>query len=220
MLIVSLTGFRNSGKNTFSLFLKERGFVEISFAETLKDVLSILFLWDRKMLDGITELSRRERKKVDEWWSEKLNIKDFSPEKALTLLGTELFRNCFNENIWIFSLERKLLKIFEKNPDSKIVVTDCRFTNEINFLNKFTENFVSVKIVREQSEPFWKEKALKAKSGCVESLNFLKEKNVHLSEWDLIDYCFDFVVYNNGSKEDLKSECERFLNFLQNKKLI
>ena len=64
MKIIVLCGLISSGKDTCANMLVRHGnFVKFSFASVLKDVLSVLFGWDRKMLEGDTSESRTEREK-------------------------------------------------------------------------------------------------------------------------------------------------------------
>ena len=48
------------------------------------------------------------REKVDSYWERELGIKDFSPRKALQMIGTNVMRNHFDEAFWIKALKRKL----------------------------------------------------------------------------------------------------------------
>ncbi len=61
------------------------------------------------MVEGNTPEACKKREEIDEWWANKLDIKDFSPRKALQLISTDLFRYNFYDNIWVYILEKKLL---------------------------------------------------------------------------------------------------------------
>jgi hypothetical protein len=70
MRIVVLQGLIGSGKDSTARYLLQKyGGVKMSFASTLKDVVSVLFDWDRNLLEGDTEESREWRETIDEWWS-------------------------------------------------------------------------------------------------------------------------------------------------------
>ena len=56
------------------------------------------------MLVGDTVDSRDFRETPDLYWTRKLNIDNFT-RLALQLIGTEIMRNHFNQNIWLDSLE-------------------------------------------------------------------------------------------------------------------
>ena len=65
------------------------------------------------------------------WWSEKLNIPEFTPRLALQLWGTEVGRVAFHDVIWILSILNKL-----RDTSENIVLTDCRFKNEIQTIQQ------------------------------------------------------------------------------------
>lgn len=188
-MIVSLSGPRGSGKSTVATYLVEKyGFIEETFAKPLKDFLNSLFVWNREMLEGKSEEMRQKREEEDKWWSEKLNIPGFSPRKAMMTIGTEVMRNHFCENIWILSLERRLLS-YGKNKN--IVITDCRFKNEFNFLKSIGAHMIFIE--REKT------------TGEIIS---------HISERDLIGVEFDFKIENNGTLENLFLQVDGILKEL------
>ena len=104
-MLIGLLGRMGSGKGTVADELVEvYGFRQDSYAATLKDITALLFNWDRAMLVGDTIESRSEREQIDEWWSEKLGIENFTPRLALQLIGTDVFRNNFHKDIWMLSV--------------------------------------------------------------------------------------------------------------------
>lgn len=214
-MIISLSGTIGSGKNTVASYLIEKhNFLEESFAKPLKDSLCSIFLWDRDMLEGKNQKLRNLREETDEWWEEKLSIKNFSPRRAMTLIGTDIFRKFLNEDIWIFSLEKRLEKIKDKN----IVITDCRFTNEANFLKSINAKLILIE--KNDSRKKLKEIVKEAKKGNIKAVKILESKNIHISEWDLIDYDFDYVLENNGTIEDLFKKIDFLIEELKNKNVI
>ena len=87
-MIIGLCGFAGSGKGTLADFLVENhNFRKISFATKLKDVASVMFGWDRDLLEGITDESRAWREEVDENWSNELE-QEVTPRIVLQLFGT------------------------------------------------------------------------------------------------------------------------------------
>ena len=55
--IISISGERGSGKDTIaSILVDEYGFQKLAFADSVKDSLSVIFGWDRIMLEGIGEV--------------------------------------------------------------------------------------------------------------------------------------------------------------------
>lgn len=131
-LIIGLNGLMGSGKSTVAKILEKHGFVELSFANVLKDIVSLAFDWPRELLQGETEESRVWREKVDIWWATKLHIPYLTPRWVLQNWGTEVIRNHFHTEFWIASLERKILN----KGYTAIVLSDCRFDNEIKFVQE------------------------------------------------------------------------------------
>jgi hypothetical protein len=137
-MIIGLCGACGAGKDTVAnILVNEHGFVKLSFAAALKDVVSIVFSWPREMLEGDTPSSRTWRETVDPFWTNKTGIVDFTPRRALQIVGTDLFRNRLYQETWIDIVENKITKILETHPDAHIVITDCRFVNEIALIQKF-----------------------------------------------------------------------------------
>jgi hypothetical protein len=195
-MFVGILGFIGSGKGTVGDILSDVGFEKISFASHLKDVTSVMFGWDRNLLEGDTDESREFREEVDPFWSDKLERK-FTPRLALQLMGTEVGRNVFGENIWIHSLENKI-----KDVSKHYVVTDVRFQNEIDWIRKQKGILIEI---RRGKLPLWYNVAGEANNGCQHSISIMKDIEIHESEWKWINkQNVDHVVRNDGTLEDLR----------------
>lgn len=193
MVLLSVCGFQGSGKDTFSDYLVSNyGFVKYSFASATKDILSILFGWNRKMLEGDTIESRKFRESVDPWWSEKLEIPELTPRKALQLIGTDLFRNHFNSDIWVRTVEKKILYKLESDSNTNIIITDCRFPNEIAMVKKLNFKLICIK----RNLPLWFN-SYKQGFDCEEVFK------LHVSEISWIREDFDFEITNNFESVEL-----------------
>lgn len=213
--IIGLCGFAGSGKSTVANILYEKDFIIDSFSKPLKDSVSHIFNWDRNLLDGETEFSRKWRETKDDWWSDILGIENFTPRKALQLVGTDCLRKKFHEDIWLLSLKHRLLK----NKNKNFVITDCRFPNEIKALKNMGGKII---LVNTDKKPLWFDKAKKyheyknqygfdnetVKNIENELKNYYK---VHESEWAWIDTDFDYEIYNDGSIDVLYHKVDRFL---------
>lgn len=198
--IIGIVGFIGAGKDSIADYLVKRYlFQRESFAMTLKDAVSSIFGWDRIKLEGKTEADRHWREQIDPWWSERLNIHNLTPRLILQQWGTEVCRYGFHDQIWIASLENKL-----RQTSSNIVISDCRFPNEIKSIKD--SNGLIVRVIR-GNEPSWYNLALSANNpsdpNSFLAKNELKNIGVHPSEWAWVGSDFDFVVYNNGTLEDL-----------------
>ena len=198
--IIGITGSAGSGKDTIGDILVRNlpNWEKVSFAGHLKDVTALLFGFDRKMLAGETPEDREIREQPDPYWSEKMG-KDFTPRFALQFFGTNLLRNQLHQNIWVDCLEKKILE-----SDKNIVITDVRFSNEIDMIKSIGGE---VWRVERGILPNWWEKAIyyNTKPNTLDVPPELK--NVHESEWRWIGYDNpSHVFHNNQTIEDLKTE--------------
>lgn len=195
-MIIGICGFIGSGKDTVADYLVNfHEFRRESFASTLKDAVASVFGWDRTMLEGRTKEAREWREQVDPWWAAKLDMPTLTPRWVLQYWGTEVCRRAFHDDIWIASLENKL-----RNSRDNIVISDCRFPNEIESLKRAGGNIVWV---QRGTLPDWYADAVSANQGANVGLNAMKLRKIHASEWAWLGSDFDVVVDNNGSIDDL-----------------
>ena len=191
-MIIGLCGAQGSGKDTVAnILISEYGFVKLTFASTLKDVVAILFSWPRDLLEGLTEESRLWRETVDDFWSAKLSISSFTPRKALQMIGTDLFRIHFNNDIWISIVENKINTMLKNNPNINIIISDCRFANEFSLIKQFPDSHI-IMILREK--------------------NYSINKLAHSSETEWVNYNFDAILQNDNSIDELKSNIKSLLS--------
>jgi len=201
-MIIGVCGFIGSGKDTIADYLTNfHGFRRESFANTLKDAVAQVFGWDRTMLEGRTKMAREWREQVDPWWAERLNMPHLTPRWVLQYWGTEVCRKAFHDDIWIASLENKL-----RNSKDDIVISDCRFPNEIKSIKN--AGGIVVRVIR-GPEPEWYDWAVSANAG--ERGNFswatsktkLEKVGIHASETAWVGTAFDAVLDNNNSIDEL-----------------
>ena len=208
-MIIGLVGFIGSGKNSAAEYLiAAYNFKQESFASSLKDTLSCIFGWNRNKLEGISELDREWRNQIDPWWAQRLNIPELTPRKMLQQIGTDLFRNHFHHDIWIASLENKLQKY-----SNNIVITDCRFPNEIEAIRKLGGIIVRVK---RGIDPEWFNDALYLNQNPdTKYRDFLQDRldrnNIHFSEVAWIGTEFDYILENDKSLVDLYLQIDKLL---------
>ena len=203
-MIIGITGFIGSGKDTVANMFVERGCIHDSFAAPVKDVCASIFGWPRELLEGDTIESRDFREIPDMFWTKKLGVPNFTPRLALQLLGTEVLRNHFAPDIWINSLEYRMRKLKEDSPC--VVVSDARFRNELDLI----KSMGGVVIWVQRGElPEWYETASQAHRNVVsKKIMTTKYKDVHESEWNWAGYPVDYIIDNNGTIEDLAKQVE------------
>ncbi len=194
-MIIGLVGLIGSGKGTIAdILVGDYSFQKESFAAGVKDACSVVFGWDRQMLEGETKESRDWREQPDSWWSEKLN-QEFTPRLALQLMGTEAGREVFHTDIWILSLLKRI------NPDKDYVIADVRFPNEMQRI-KDMDGFL-VWVTRGQL-PEWFELAKKPRQFEMQE----KYPDVHFSEYAWVSHLdlVDFHIKNDYNLDVLKDD--------------
>ena len=204
-MIIGICGFIGSGKDTVADYLVNfHEFRRESFANSLKDAVSAVFGWDRTMLEGRTKQAREWREQVDPWWAERLNMPDLTPRLMLQLWGTEVCRKGFHDDIWIASVENKL-----RTSTDDIVISDCRFPNEIKSIK--AAGGIVVRVVR-GPEPEWYDAAVSMNKGSNGNMSWALSKQkienlkIHASETAWVGTEFDHVFDNNGTIEDLYTQ--------------
>ena len=177
-MLIGVVGLIGSGKDTVSKRLEQKhGFRRDSFAKSLKDAVSAMFNWDREMLEGNGDDSRQWREQPDEFWSKKFG-KPVTPRWVLQHFGTEVMRQHMHDAIWIDSC----LMRYNGTPT---VIADTRFQNELKMIQKSGGKLILVK------------------RGELPSKLEMQQKGAHQSEWDWMGWDFDFIIENDGTKEDL-----------------
>ena len=209
-MIIGVCGFIGSGKDTVADYLTNfHEFRRESFANSLKDAVSMVFGWDRTLLEGRTKQAREWREQRDEWWSSRLG-QEITPRWILQYWGTEVCRRAFHDDIWIAALENKL-----RNSKDDIVISDCRFPNEIKSIKN--AGGIVVRVVRGQ-EPKWYNAAMAYNRGPNGNTEWALSKakldrlKIHASETAWVGTKFDHVLDNNGTIDDLFAQVKNLVS--------
>ena len=203
-MIIGICGFIGAGKDTAADYLVNfHEFRRESFAATLKDACAAVFGWDRTMLEGRTTSAREWREQIDSWWAQRLNMPELTPRLMLQLWGTEVCRHGFHDDIWIASLENKL-----RTSSDNVVVSDCRFPNEIAALKAQGGKIVWI---QRGVTPHWYDIACKANKGDSKAIQWLKAEGIHGSEYSWAGTAFDYQIENSGSIDSLYKQLNDLL---------
>ncbi len=145
--LIGLTGYKQSGKSTVAALLVEHGWMELSFAEPLKQMLVAL-----DPLIMIDDCPRRLSSALEHWTLEEAKLRYPEVRRLLQRLGTEAGRHVLGPDVWVNLAEAKLRKAREfewyRGCDKhSFVIPDVRFVNEAEMIHG--RGGIVVRIVRE-----------------------------------------------------------------------
>lgn len=178
-MIIGLCGKKISGKSTVASMFEEHGFREISFADPLKNI-AIEF--------GFTKDQVYYNK------NEKNELWGICAREFLQTFGTEIGRDYLPtllpnmKHVWIRLMEDTI----QKNIGENIVISDCRFPDEIELVRKYGGSIVEIR--RNKVEAKYSQ---------------------HSSENSLYDLNPNYVIHNNGSLANLKKDVNCILQHLK-----
>lgn len=180
---IALIGKARSGKDTAASFLvRERAYTRIAFADPLKEMaLGVDPLIPAGRVIGQRIHVRLSALVRDVGWE---YAKDTYPEVRRTLQRIGQTQREFDENYWVNVARRKLNAA--EGLNMPVVVTDVRYWNEVHMLS--ARGFRMVRLIRPDSN----------------SASVSPQGAAHASETELDGYGGDFVIYNDGTPEDLR----------------
>jgi hypothetical protein len=163
------------------------------------------------MLEGRTKQAREWREQVDPWWAERLKMPHLTPRWVLQYWGTEVCRAGFHDDIWIAALENKL-----RNSEDHVVISDCRFPNEIKAIK--SAGGLVIRVVR-GPEPEWHQDAVNVNEGrgnmsWMMSKSKIEKLGIHASETAWVGTKFDAVLDNNNTLDQLYQQVKHLVQDL------
>jgi hypothetical protein len=185
MYKIAICGRANSGKNSLSSLIDDElckllnidGLQKhnMAFADPIKQIIKMMFP------DVPNEWLYGPSEARSNYIRGAFNNGDpLTVRQCLIDIGQ--FYKKYNQNIWIDNFDYRLNEL-DKNGAKMVIATDLRFINEFNYLK--SKDFKIIKLYRN------------------ESLNINHPSE---TEQDGIQASqFDYIVYNNGSLDDLRS---------------
>lgn len=167
-MIIGLSGKKQSGKSSSALYLQNAlRFVEVSWAFPLKEIIGkeLLGLNNEQMYG-----SEAAKEAIIPKWGK-------SARQLLQEVGTDCFRNIIHPNFWVIVGMGRITE--QTLMGNNVVVSDCRFLNEMDAIKKL--GGISLRVER---------------IGQVST-------DTHRSEVDLDYYNFDYTI--KAESGDLKS---------------
>lgn len=179
--LVGLMGPKGSGKSTAAAHLVRLGWVELAFADPLKEVCKAAFDLSEEQVRA-----QEAKETVDERWG-------VTPRVLLQTVGTELFRHALpaacpelrlgGETLWVRLMRARLERLLKDPAGHRVVVSDVRFRDEVDLVGSMGGSVW--RVVRPSLEA-------KSASGPVD---------MHASETTLKSLHSDGQLLNSGSKE-------------------
>lgn len=177
MVLIGLMGGKGSGKTTGAAYLVNNyNYCKKSFAGCLKKACQCLFMLTREQLYGEQE----DKENSDPRWF------NCSARKIVKFIGTDLLRDNMHrlipelgKDIFVHRFTLWYEEKIKNDPEINVVVDDVRFENENECIKKF--GGIIIKIERSSSDG----------------------QDMHPSETELNNLPYDFLIENNGTKEEL-----------------
>jgi hypothetical protein len=135
---------------------------------------------------------------------------DITPRWVLQYWGTDVCRNHFHNDIWVASVEHRLL-----NSKEDIVITDCRFSNEVAAIKN--AGGIAIRVQRGLN-PEWYDSAIaynrgpNGNSSWALSKMKLDNMKIHASEYSSVGLKYDHVIENNGTIDSLHEKIKNLIN--------
>lgn len=176
--LVGLCGFAQSGKDTTAEHLVTRGWTRVAFADTLREVLYALnpIIEGHYYPEGDGVLLERVVEIVDRKGWDVAKVEHPEIRALLQRLGTEAGREIIDQQMWVRKGEEKI-----ERAGGPVVITDCRFPNEVNMVRRRKGTLVWIERPGNQAA------------------------NAHASEHSITQADCDFTIVNSGTIEELEN---------------
>lgn len=124
-MIIGLSGYARTGKNEVGDILEGEGFIQLSWATALREMLVAL----NPIVDPGDNLRLEQIIQVYGWDKAKVMYPEI--RMLQQRMGTEAGRRVLGMNIWVDTLMDRI-DVFPSDDERDFVITDTRFPNEAN----------------------------------------------------------------------------------------
>jgi hypothetical protein len=127
MELIGLTGSKFHGKDSVADLVHKYStnkIVRLSFAEPIKRALSIIHV----VPYSVFEDPKLKEVPLPQW-------ENRTPRQLAQWLGTDIYRNQFDQDVWLKNMKMRIDK-YCGDDDTTVIITDCRFDNEAEFIKK------------------------------------------------------------------------------------
>jgi len=180
--LIGLTGCMGSGKSTVAAYLQTQGYVELSFAEPIKQI-GLIFGFSRASMYG----SQAEKAELHPVWG-------VSGRTFMQKFGTELGRDLLPSVLPSMSQPWLRLTTIKITQNPLVVVSDVRFPNEAT-------------LIRELGGEIW---SLERPSFNVTPTD-LHPSALHTSETQVQSIVSQYQLYNSGTLPYLYKQVDDLL---------
>lgn len=171
MKVILISGKARHGKDTTANILKSEleadghSVLIVHYADLVKYVCKAFFNWDGN--------------------------KDKAGRTLLQYVGTDIVRTK-DENYWV-RFVGEMLTFFNDKWDY-VLIPDCRFPNEVDYLKDMGFDAVHMRVVRENFKS-----------------PLTLEQQMHSSETALDNVIADYCIYNNGNQDELRGKIAQWI---------
>lgn len=162
-------------------------------ADSVDDAIKLAFVKPlkdaAKILFNFTDeqlYDNKLKEVIDKKWNN-------SPREILQWLGTDVLRNDISEDFFLIHMKQRIENVYDIYDI--IIISDCRFPNEAEFIRNI--GGVVIEITRDD-----------ANEGGT-------EHSEHISEQKLPRDLVDYVIENNGTKDELFKKVNDLINLLK-----
>jgi hypothetical protein len=186
-LIIALSGFKGSGKDTFATYLveelsRDRPTMRLAFADPIRNTIMHIF-----ELTDTNEYDLFKRTNVELFSTdEQLSSKTIEGRRVLREIG--MLMRMYDESQFTKYVKKRI----EKFPDSHVVVTDMRFDNELEMLRDVGATLINI-------------------TGGMHK----GDADLHVTERGFSSDTFDHLIKNDGSLRELQTKAHQLIRDLK-----